>query len=248
LTDRVHRDVLRAEFERTASTFAKRTSGRFDDMDVVSFSGIEQGEVVVEVGAGTGNFLALFEEQAAGLVAVDLTEGMLREARRRFPRMIAVMADGAHLPLTSGSVDLVSCAQMLHHVWEPLALLKEMRRVVKANGHVLVVDQVATERYEEAVMMNRLEIIRDPSHAASRPPSAMRALVLATGLEVVDEKISESTETMSSWMYPGAFPPERFEAVERFIEEHGAETGMNFRYEEGRRAFTRRRMMLLAQR
>ncbi|MGH2818018.1 MAG: class I SAM-dependent methyltransferase [Actinomycetota bacterium] len=248
MTDRVHRDVLRAEFERTASTFAERTAGRFDDLDVVSFSGVEQGEVVVEVGAGTGNFLALFEEQAAGLVAVDLTEGMLREARRRFPRMIAVMADGASLPLTSGSVDLVSCAQMLHHVWEPLALLKEMRRVVKANGHVLVVDQVATERYEEAVMMNRLEIIRDPSHASCRPPSAMRTLVRATGLEILDEKISESTQTMSDWMGTGEFPPERFEAVTRFIEEHGSETGMDFRYEEGRWAFTRRRMMLLAQR
>jgi ubiquinone/menaquinone biosynthesis C-methylase UbiE len=248
LTDRVHRDVLRSEFERTASTFAERTAGRFDDLDVVPFSRIVRGDLVLEVGAGTGNFLALFEEQAGPLVALDLTEGMLREARRRYPHMIAVMADGAQLPLASGSVDLVSCAQMLHHVWEPLPLLKEMRRVVKPHGRVLVVDQVATERYEEAVMMNRLEIIRDPSHASSRPPSAMRTLVQATGLQIVDEKISETAQTMSSWMYPGEFPPERFEAVERFIEEHGAETGMDFRREEGGWSFTRRRMMLLAQR
>jgi SAM-dependent methyltransferase len=248
LTDPDHRDVLRTEFERTASTFAERTVGRFDDLDVVPFSRVEEGDIIVEVGAGTGNFLVLFEERAASLIAVDLTEGMLREARRRFPHMTAVMADGARLPLVSGSVDLVSCAQMLHHVWEPLALLKEMRRVVKPHGRVLVVDQVATERYEEAVMMNRLEIIRDPSHAASRPPSAMRTLVGASGLEIVDEKISVSTQTMSGWMYPGEFPPERFEAVERFIKEHGPETGMDFRHDEGEWTFTRRRMMLLAER
>jgi ubiquinone/menaquinone biosynthesis C-methylase UbiE len=248
LTDPVHRDILRMEFERAASTFAERTTGRFDDLDVVTFSRIEQGDVVVEVGAGTGNFLALFEEPAANLIAVDLTEGMLREARRRFPHMATVMADGAQLPLASGSVDLVSCAQMLHHVWEPLPLVKEMHRVVKPHGRVLVVDQVATERYEEAVMMNRLEIIRDPSHTSSRAPSAMRTLVRAAGLEIVDESISESTQTMSDWMDTGEFPPERFDAVARFIEEHGSETGMDFRYDEGRWEFTRRRMMLLARR
>jgi SAM-dependent methyltransferase len=248
LTDPAHRDVLRTEFERVASTFARRTVGRFDDLDVVPFSGIEEGDIVVEVGAGTGNFLALFEDRASSLIAIDLTQGMLREARRVFPNMVPVMADGAQLPLASRTVDLVSCAQMLHHVWEPLPLLKEMRRVVKPRGRVLVVDQVATERYEEAAMMNRLEIIRDPSHAASRPPSAMRTLIRAAGLEIVDEKVSVSTETLSGWMFPGEFPPERFQAVERFIEEHGAETGMDFRREENDWSFTRRRMMLLAKR
>jgi SAM-dependent methyltransferase len=248
LTDPSHRDVLRAEFERVASTFAERTEGRFDDLNVVPFSRIERGDVVLEVGAGTGNFLALFEDAASWLVAVDLTEGMLREARRRFPDMTTVIADGVRLPLTSGSVDLVSSAQTFHHVWEPLPLLKEMRRVVKPKGRVLVVDQVATERYEEAVMMNRLEVIRDPSHAACRPPSAMRTLLRAAGLEIVDEKIVEGTQTMSGWMLPGEFPSERFEAVEHFIEQHGSETGMDFRREGDTWAFTRRRMMLLAQR
>ncbi len=248
MTDPVHRDVLRTEFERVAATFARRTAGRFDDLDVVAFSGIEEGDIVVEVGAGTGNFLALFQDRASRLIAVDLTEGMLREARRLFPHIIPVMADGAQLPLASRSVDLVSSAQTFHHVWEPLALLKEMRRVVRPSGRVLVVDQVATERYEEAVMMNRLEIIRDPSHAASRPPSAMRTVIRAVGLEIVDEKISVSTETTSRWMYPGEFLQDRFDAVERFIEEHGSETGMDFRRQEGDWSFTRRRMMLLAQR
>jgi ubiquinone/menaquinone biosynthesis C-methylase UbiE len=248
LTDPAHRDLLRTEFERVAATFARRTAGRFEDLDVVPFSGIEKGDLVVEVGAGTGNFLALFEEPASSLIAVDLTEGMLLEARRLHPQMVSVMADGAQLPLASRTVDLVSCAQMLHHVWEPLPLLKEMRRVVKPRGRVLIVDQVATERYEEAAMMNRLEIIRDPSHAASRPPSAMRTLIRAAGLEIVDEKISVGTQKMSEWMYPEEFPPERFQAVERFIEEHGSQTGMGFQREESDWSFTRRRMMLLAQR
>jgi hypothetical protein len=124
----------------------------------------------------------------------------------------------------------------------------ELRRVVKEGGHVLVVDQVATERFEEVMFMTRLETIRDPSHAASRSPSDMRTLITAAGLDLVDEKIVESTSTFQSWMPEEQFPAERIEKTLKFIESFGAETGKEFRYEDGELVFTRRRMMLLAKR
>ena len=242
------REVLHTEFERAAATFAERTRGRFDHMDVVGFSRVEKGASIVEVGAGTGNFLDLFHDVAGALVAVDLTPGMLREARVRFPEMSLVVGDGARLPLPSASFDLVATAQALHHVHEPLPTLKEMRRVVAAGGRVLVVDQAATESYEEAAFMNQLEAIRDPSHAMSRPPSAMRILVRAAGLEIVDERLVESRQSISTWMAPGEFPAERFDAVNDFIDRFGHETGMDFAKEGGEWAFTRRRIMILAER
>ncbi|HET7482910.1 MAG TPA: class I SAM-dependent methyltransferase [Actinomycetota bacterium] len=240
------RDVLRSEFARAAATFAERTKGRFDELGVVEFADVEPGGTVAEVGAGTGNFLQLFGGTAAFSIAIDLTPAMLAEARSRFPDMGLLVADGIALPLKSRSVDLVACAQMLHHVSEPLPLLKEMRRI--ARGRVLVVDQVATENYEQTRFMNELEIARDPSHAVSRSPSAFRVLLRAAGLEIVKEKLSESTQRMSTWMAPGEFPPERFAAVEGFIERFGPETGMDFRREGDEWAFTRRRAMFLCER
>ena len=248
MTDPDERAVLREEFTRAAATFAKRTKGRFDHMDVVSFSRVGPGATVVEVGAGTGNFLNLFGEVAGRSIAIDVTEGMLREAQVSFPEMEVVLGDGKAMPFRSRSVDLVACAQMLHHVHDPLPLLKEMRRVATDDGAVLVVDQVAPESYEKTAFMNQLEAIRDPSHATSRSPSAMRILLQSAGLEIVDEKIATSTQTMSNWMAPGEFPEERFTAVEDFIERFGPETGMNFRRENDGWAFDRHRMMLLCRR
>lgn len=248
MSDPQHRQILQSEFERAAGNFVARTKGRFDDLGVVDFSRVAPHQTVLEVGAGTGNFLQLFGGSAKQLVALDLTHGMLLEARRQFPNMHLVEADGARLPLPSRSVDLVATAQALHHIWEPLGILKEMRRVMKSDGRLLIVDQVATERYEEVVAMNALEVIRDPSHAASRPPSAMRMLVRAAGLEIVDERIVEGEQRMSRWMWPGEFPEERIEKVTRYIDEHGHETGMDFRRHGDDYVFTRRRMMLLARR
>ncbi|HEV2755418.1 MAG TPA: class I SAM-dependent methyltransferase [Actinomycetota bacterium] len=242
-----HDEVIRHEFERAAGHFVERTAGRFDALDVVAFSGARPGDTVVEVGAGTGNFLALFGEVAARLVAVDLTRAMLGEARRH-GMLHLVAGDGRRLPLKSASSDLVTSAQALHHVHEPAAVVKEMRRVTRPGGRVLIVDQVATERYEEALMMTELELARDPSHAVSRPPSAYRMIARSAGLEILDERVAESEQRLSTWMWPGEFPEERIARVSELIEKIGPETGMGFERDGDDWVFTRRRLMLLAER
>lgn len=217
-------------------------------MNVVEFSDLKGGEAVVEIGAGTGNFLQLFSEVARRLVAVDLTPAMLCEARRQWEGMEVVVADGARLPFGSRTIELVATAQVLHHVWEPLPILKEMRRVMREDGRMLIVDQVSTERYEEAVAMNKLEVLRDPSHASSRPPSALRTLLRVAGLVIVSERIVEVEQRMSTWMWPDEFPEDRIEKVRRFIKEHGHETGMGIERDGDDYVFARRRIMLLASR
>lgn len=243
-----NRSSVREEFGRVAKSFEQRTRGRFDHLDVVRFSRVEPGATVLEVGSGTGHFLSLFSSTAGRLIGVDVTPEMLGQARRDHAEIHLVLGEGAALPLASRSIDLATSAQVLHHVPEPLSLLKEMRRVVRESGSVLVVDQVAPERFEQAVVMNELETVRDPSHAASRPPSAFRMLLQAAGLSVVDERMASSRQRFSDWMREGEFPRERIDAVQDFISRRGHETGMEFEREQGEYVFTRSRIMLLAQR
>ena len=235
-----------SEFERAAEGFAERTKGRFNELGAVEFSQVETTDTVAEVGAGTGHFLSLFEGAAARLIALDLTLGMLARARIDHPQLELIVCDGNRLPLADDSIDLVCSAQMLHHVARPVPILKEMARVAGPDGKVFIVDQVSTERYEEIVARHELEMVRDPSHAATRPPSAYRIMLTAAGLEIQDEKIVEGEQRLSKWMWPGEFPDERIATVRRFIEEHGQETGMEFRREGDDWAFTRRRIRLLA--
>jgi ubiquinone/menaquinone biosynthesis C-methylase UbiE len=242
-----HETKVEQEFTRAASVFGVRTRGRFDHLDVVRFARVRAGDTVVEVGAGTGNFLSMFRGFADRLVALDLTPAMLREARNLHEGMELVAGDGRRLPLATSSVELVASAQAMHHVFEPLTFLEEMRRVCRPDGRVLVVDQVATERFEEAVAMTELDRVRDPSHAVSRPPSAFRILMARAGLRIVDERIASSRERLSRWMWPGEFPEERIDAVKRFISERGAETGMRWRREGDDLTYERRRIMLLAE-
>jgi ubiquinone/menaquinone biosynthesis C-methylase UbiE len=243
--DKINQGQLRTEFSRAAHGFSTRTKGRFDDMDVAAFARFQPGETVIEVGAGTGNFLSLFKG-ASRLVGIDVVPEMLVQFRVDHAGLLAVAGDGRRLPLPSDSVDLVTSAQMLHHVHEPLPILKEMKRVMRSSGRILVVDQIAPERFEEAIAMNELDLLRDPSHASSRPRSAFRVLFNLAGLTIVDEQYWEGLQRISQWMWTGEFPEERIQRVREFIERRGDQTGMDWRPVGDDYVYTRRRIMLLA--
>ena len=242
------RERIQSEFERAAKTFAERTAGRFDHMDVVAFSGARPGATVLEVGAGTGNFLALFDGVASRQIAVDVTFAMLEQAHARNPTMEILQADGAALPIRPRSIDLACSAQTFHHIRRPIPVLKEMRRVIADEGRVLIVDQVAPERVEEMVAMNELDLLRDPSHAACRPPSALRIMLAAAGLDIEDEEIHESHDHLSKWMSPDEFSADRIDRVYAFVEARGFEAGMSFERDGDDWLFTRRRIQIRARR
>lgn len=248
IDDSAHKKSIADEFDRAAGGFAERTKSRFDEVDIAGFSQVSPEATVLEVGAGTGNFLAHFKGVSARRIALDLTLGMLHEAKERHQGLDLVQGDAFTLPFRSGSIDLAASAQALHHIWKPVPVLRELRRVAGQEGKVLIVDQLATERFEEVAFMNELETIRDPSHATSRPVSAFHVLVNKAGLEIVDQKIHEDRSRFSAWMWTGEFPQTRIDATRAFIDKFGAETGMGFEREGEDWSFTRRRIMILARR
>jgi SAM-dependent methyltransferase len=98
-------------------------------------------ETVADVGCGNGAYLAeLAARGHAGPVAgLDLSAGMLAAARRRAPRAALAVADAAALPVRDGACDLALSAHMLYHVPDPRAAVRELRRITRHGGQVVVV-------------------------------------------------------------------------------------------------------------
>jgi malonyl-CoA O-methyltransferase len=98
-----------------------------------------QPAVVVDLGAGTGHgALALKRRyRSAEVLAVDLSPGMLAEARRRqtlLRRFRRVCADAGALPLREAAADLVFSNLMLQWCNDPDAVFAECRRVLRPGG------------------------------------------------------------------------------------------------------------------
>lgn len=95
--------------------------------------------VVLDLGAGTGHATIELKRRyrSAQVIALDLAEGMLREATRRqtlLRRFRRVCADAKAVPLREASVDLVFSNLMLQWCDDPDRVFAECRRVLRPNG------------------------------------------------------------------------------------------------------------------
>jgi len=96
---------------------------------------------LLDVGTGAGDIPAcargLAARQGVDLttVGVDTAEELAREVRLRGRTCAVVCADGRALPFADGSVDVVTCSQVLHHFVEDdaRALLRELDRVARVR-------------------------------------------------------------------------------------------------------------------
>ena len=94
---------------------------------------------VLDLGAGTGHASRALRRRyrSSQVVAMDLAEGMLREATRQQPllrRFRRVCGNAAALPLRDGSVELVFSNLMLQWCNDPDAVFRECRRVLRPGG------------------------------------------------------------------------------------------------------------------
>ncbi len=111
-----------------------------------ALSGIASPRSILDACCGTGGVTAALASRfrESEIVGVDLSPEMLGRAREHLRseagRVRFAEAPAESLPLASGSVDLVVCANALHLVPEPAQALAEFARVTSPGGLVVILD------------------------------------------------------------------------------------------------------------
>lgn len=96
------------------------------------------GERILDLAAGTGTSSIPFQQAGASVVACDFSLGMLNVGRSRNPELDFVAADAMRLPFRDAAFDAVTISFGLRNVADTTAALREMRRVTKPGGRLLV--------------------------------------------------------------------------------------------------------------
>jgi SAM-dependent methyltransferase len=96
------------------------------------------GAVVLEAGCGEGYGADRMARVAHRVVGVDYDAATIAHAGRRYPGVDAVRANLVQLPLAAGAIEVVSCLQVIEHLWDQPAFLTECRRVLRPAGTLLL--------------------------------------------------------------------------------------------------------------
>lgn len=102
-------------------------------------AGIRRFGRVLDDGCGGGGMCVSFAEEADRVVGIDPTErfrdaGVRLARERRVTNVQFVQADGTRLPFAAGTFDLVLSHAVIEHVADPVAYLREARRVLASTG------------------------------------------------------------------------------------------------------------------
>jgi len=98
----------------------------------------QPGTRVLDLAAGTATSSEPFDRAGAQVVACDFSLGMLRVGRRRRPELSFVAGDATALPFADASFDAATISFGLRNVNDPDAGLREMHRVVRPGGRLVV--------------------------------------------------------------------------------------------------------------
>ncbi|MEX1169639.1 MAG: methyltransferase domain-containing protein [Chloroflexota bacterium] len=119
------------------------------------------GRDVLDVGCNTGYGTIRFAPIAHRVVGVDVSPRAIDAARLRAPdgRPEFILTTGFELPFPAATFDLVTSFQVLEHVPDPLTFLRELARVLRPGGTVILATPNASTRlYPGMTPWNRFHV------------------------------------------------------------------------------------------
>jgi ubiquinone/menaquinone biosynthesis C-methylase UbiE len=160
---------------------------------------IEQGGSVADLGCGPGHVTAYLHRQGVRAFGVDLSPGMIEQAKRLSPAIDFRVGDMRSLDLPDRSVSgIIAFYSIVHFtIDETRDVMRECHRVVVRDGPMLLAFHVGSETNHVDDMWGAPVMLDFRFHPVSKVIGALQE----TGFEV--------TENVEREPYPGAEHPSR---------------------------------------
>lgn len=250
------RDRIRARFAAAAEAYVtSRSHAAGPDLDrLVELADLAGRERVLDVATGGGHMALACARRARRVIAIDLTEPMLRAARAFLGGQGAanaafVLGDAEAIPFATGSFDRVTCRIAPHHFGDVGRFVGEAARVLRAGGLFLLQDIQGAEDPGCAAFITAVERLRDPSHVRAYAAGEWRAHCAAAGLQVEAVESIPKARDFLDWTGRMGMGPADQEALEAMLREapEAIKASFDVRIEDGRvRAFTDRMLLIRA--
>ena len=133
-------------FDRVARDWDEMREGYYSDdvrVGALAAAGVESGKTAADVGAGTGFISQGLIQEGLRVIAVDQSEAILNEMKRKFGDIDAIdyrVGNAQDLPIPDQAVDYTFANMCLHHVESPPDAIREMARILRPGGRLVITD------------------------------------------------------------------------------------------------------------
>jgi len=154
--------------------------------------GVVEGTRLLDVGCGAGRALRLAADRGAKVSGLDAAPGLLEIARRRVPEATLIQGELQTLPFDDDEFDAVSGFNSFQYAADPIAALREAKRVTRPGGRILALVWSPAEMCELAPHLRSLGALMSPPPPGAHGPfalcgrDALREIFATAELEVTD--------------------------------------------------------------
>ncbi|ABF07415.1 class I SAM-dependent methyltransferase [Cupriavidus metallidurans] len=189
---------------------------------------------VLDLGCGAGHASFAAATVANEVVAYDLSAAMLEvvagAARDRGLGNVKTQQGAAEqLPFDDASFCAVVSRMSAHHWRDVPAALREIQRVLKPNGKVVLIDIVGAEDPLCDTWLQSVELLRDPSHIRDYTPTVWTQMFEAAGFQVEVSPVWRIDIEFTSWVARMRTPEVAAAAIRHLWEKAPAEVCDRYR-------------------
>lgn len=197
-------DSIREEFKKQAASWGRNEISPHLRW-VVDHLDLQPHLEVLDVAAGTGLLSRAISPHVKQVVALDITPEMLAQGQSEADRQgitnIGFEQGAAEaLPYPTASFDMVVTRFSVHHFKSPGVVIREMCRVCRQGGNLVVIDIVSSEEKELAARYNNVERLRDSSHTQALSPSGLKKIIEDAGVKILKYYSREVENSVDDWL------------------------------------------------
>lgn len=192
---------------------------------------------VLDLGCGGGHVSFAVAPLAASVTACDLSAQMLAvvasaAVARDLRNIQTERAAAEKLPFADASFDVVITRFSAHHWSDVPASLKEMNRVLRPEGVIVVIDVVAPENPLHDTTLQAVELLRDASHVRDYRVSEWARMFAVAGLAQQLQRSWKLKMMFDEWVARMRTPTVRMAAIRSLLNTAPEETRTYFSVED----------------
>ena len=221
---------VRAQFGKTAAAYvSSATHASGEDLErLIVVAAPRSDDRALDLGCGVGHTLRRIAPLVAFAVGADATLEMMQAGRAGVvsaPNAVFAQSDATALPFADATFDLVTCRLAAHHFTDAASAFREVARVLRRRGRLVLVDNHAPDDPALDAFINELETLRDASHVRNHTVVGWLGLLEDAGLRAsVESELMKTKLTTEAWLERSQTPVDRAAEVRRRLREASSQT------------------------